>query len=127
MAKYTDVVYQKSFSAKNMKDAYLKACKWYASSVLSKDELHDVQVEFIKSTEGQLPTITARLFVSVEEKDVKEHHCAICRESHSSFFMSEETNCAWCKIAAFDRRIAQQLAIKRSYIKSKIERKQNYD
>lgn len=122
MAKYTDVVYQKTFTAKTMKDAYLKACKWYASNVLSKDELHNIQVEYVKVNGEQLPTITARLFVSIEEVDVKEHHCAICRESHSSFYISEETNCAWCKIAAFDRRLKQQLGIKKSYVKGKIDR-----
>lgn len=122
MAKYTDTVYQLSFSAKTMKDAYLKACKWYASNVLSKDELQDVQVEYIKDNKKQLPTVTARLFVSIEEAEVKANHCAICKETHKSFFINENTNCAWCQIAAFDRRIQQQLNNKRSYIKSKIER-----
>ena len=122
MARYTDIVYQLSFSAKTMKDAYLKACKWYASNVLSKDELHDIQVEYIKHTDKQSPTVTAHLFVSIEEADVKAHHCAICRETHAAFFINENCNCAWCKIDAFDRRIQQQLNAKKKYIKSKIER-----
>ena len=121
MAKYTDTVYQRSFSAKNMKEAYLKACKWYASNVLSKDELHDVQVEYIKDDKKQ-PTVTVRLFVSIEEADIKAHHCAICKESHKTFFINENCNCAWCKIDAFDRRLKQQLKIKKGYIKSKLER-----
>ena len=122
MAKYSDTVYQLSFTGKTMKDAYLKACKWYASNVLSKDELQDVQVEYIKCTNKQLPTITARLFTSVEEADIKATHCAICKETHKAFFINENCNCAWCNTDAFDRRIREQLNIKRSFVKSKIER-----
>ena len=39
--KYSTEFFSISFSGKNMKDAYLKACKWYATNVLSKDELHN--------------------------------------------------------------------------------------
>ena len=122
MAKYSEVVYQKSFSAKKMKDAYLKACKWYASNVLSKDELHDIQVEYIKENDKQYPTITARLFTSIEETEIKATHCAICKETHKSFFINENTNCAWCNTDAFERRIREQLNIKRGFVKTKIER-----
>ena len=122
MAKYSDTVYQKSFTGKTMKDAYLKACKWYASNVLSKDELHNIQVEYIKDNKKQLPTITARLFTSVEEAEIKATHCAICKETHASFFINENCNCAWCNTDAFERRIREQLNIKRTFIKNKIER-----
>lgn len=122
MAKYSDTVYQLSFTGKTMKDAYLKACKWYASNVLSKDELQNIQVEYIKDNKKQLPTITARLFTSVEEAEIKATHCAICKETHASFFINENCNCAWCNTDAFERRIREQLNIKRTFIKNKIER-----
>lgn len=126
MAKYTDTVYQRSFSASKMKDAYLKACKWYASNVLSKDELNDIQVEYIKSNKkGQLPTVTVRLFVSLEEADVKAQHCAICRETHRHFYINDNTNCSWCKVDAFDKRMQQMLKHKKNYVKNKIERRLN--
>lgn len=122
MAKYTDVIYQKSFTAKNMKDAYLKACKWYASNVLSKDELRDVLVEYVKEKDKQLPTVTVRLFSAIEESDIKATHCAICKETHKSFYINDNTNCSWCKVDAFEKRVREQLNVKRSYVKSKIER-----
>lgn len=120
LAKYSEVIYQKTFSGKNMKDAYLKACKWYASNVLSKDELRDVSVEYIK--DKQYPTVTARLFVSIEEPDVKAEHCKICKETHKAFFINENTNCSWCNCDAYHRRLDRMLKTKSAYFRSKIER-----
>lgn len=122
MAQYSDIVYKQTFTGKSMKDAYLKACKWYASNVLSKDELHDVFVEYVKGGDKQYPTVTIHLYTSVEEADIKAHHCAICKEMHSTFFINENTNCAWCNTDAFERRIKEQLNTKKNFVKDKIER-----
>lgn len=119
MARYSEVVYQQDFTGKTMKDAYLKACKWYASNILSKDELHDVQVEYIK--DKQYPSVTMRLFCSVEEQEVKSHHCAICKEVHKNYYMNENINCGWCKVSAFHNRIADVMNIKKSYVRGKIK------
>lgn len=121
MARYSEVVYQKDFSGKNMKDAYMKACKWYANNILSNDELHDMTAEYIKDNENSI--VTLRVSTSIEEKDVKAHHCAICKETHKAFFISENTNCAWCKVDAYHRRVEDSLNNRRAYYKGKIERK----
>ena len=52
-----------------MKEAYLNACKWYATNVISKDEIRDVQVQFEKQNDS--PSIVLRLFVTVEENWLK--------------------------------------------------------
>ena len=46
--RYCQEFYTVKFRGKNMKDAYLRACKWYATNVLSKDELQDIQVKYEK-------------------------------------------------------------------------------
>lgn len=63
---FSEEFYKRSFTADDMKSAYLKAVKWYASNVLSKAELQRVHVEFIK--DEQSPTITIHLFAVLDDE-----------------------------------------------------------
>ena len=45
MLKYSEEFMSKKFTGKNMKDAYMKAVKWYATNVLANDELHGKTME----------------------------------------------------------------------------------
>ena len=65
----------------------MKAVKWVATNVLSKDELHNVLVEYDK--DKQSPTVTVHLYAAFPEKEVKEQHCKCCEEMHHSFFINE--------------------------------------
>ncbi len=121
---YTEEFASRKFTGKNMKDAYMKANKWYATNVLAKDELRSVQVEYEKVYDEQSPTIILHLYASLIEEEVRTAHCNICRESHKSFFISEETNCAWCKIKAYQNRCDQHIEIKKSYYKQLLERRE---
>ena len=60
LLKFSEEFYKRQFTADNMKSAYMLAVKWYATNVLSKDELHNVHVEFEK--DKQSPTVTIHLF-----------------------------------------------------------------
>lgn len=108
----------KQFSANTRKDAYLKAVKWVATNVISKDELKDVIVKYEKDI--QYPTITVHLFVSVDEEYVGERHCKICNETHKAFFISEETNCSWCKVSAYRKRLEEIVNVKAGFCSEKI-------
>lgn len=121
---YTEEFASRKFTGKTMKDAYLKAVKWYASNVLAKDELRNVQVEYEKVHDEQSPTIILHLYASLVEEEVRAAHCNICRESHKSFFINEETNCAWCKIKGYQNRMDQHIDIKKSYYKQLLERRE---
>ena len=110
---YTEEFASKMFVGNTMKDAYLKAVKWYASAVLAKDELRSVYCSYEKVHDAQLPTIVIHLFVSMIEEEVRQAHCSICRETHNSFFMSEETNCEWCKLKAYQKRCDQKMLVKK--------------
>lgn len=108
--------YSVKFSDESMKKAYMNACKWYATNVLSKDELHNVHVEFIKEkNEQQLPTITLKLFVALDEEEVREKHCKICKESSKLFYLHKESNCIKCEAGALQRRLDEIIRNKISY------------
>lgn len=102
---------QKTFKGATTKDAYMKAVKWYASNVIAVDELHEVQVEFIKGTNQ----VTIKLYTVLQEQTVRENHCAICKEMHKSFFINEANNCGACKVSAYQRRLEQKISVKATY------------
>lgn len=111
---------RKKFSGETMKDAYMKAVKWFATNVLSKDELRNVKVEFEK--DKQFPTVTVRLSVSVDEREVMNQHCRCCKEMHSAFFINENTSCSSCSAAAYRRRMTQKIVVKTNYYKECLEK-----
>lgn len=116
MVKYSREFYKKSFTADNMKSAYLLAVKWYSTNVLSKAEFKNVHVQFIKEDKEKLPTITVHLFaVQDGEQDVMASHCARCKEMHHSFFINEDTHCDRCSALGFQKRLEHQINIKREW------------
>ena len=118
--KYSTEFFSISFSGKNMKDAYLKACKWYATNVLSKDELHNIEVMYEK--DKQSPTVTLHLFATLYEQSLIDEHCDVCKSAHNALFCSSNTNCEWCKIHGYRNRLNQKMSIKKEYYKEKIKR-----
>ena len=112
---YSQPFGRKVFEGVSIKNAYMKACKWYASNVIAKDKLHNVQVEYIKDTKAN--TVTIILYAVLSEADVKEQHCQCCKEMHHSFFINEDTHCDRCSVAGYQRRLEQKLSVKLSYYK----------
>lgn len=118
---FSEEFYKRSFTADDMKSAYLKAVKWYASNVLSKAELQRVHVEFIK--DEQSPTITIHLFAVLDdEQEVFSRHCKCCEEMHHSFFINENNNCNICAAKGYQNRMEQKIKIKRDYYKELLRR-----
>lgn len=118
---YSKEFFKKKFTADTMKNAYMNAVKWYATNVLSKDELHNVQVEFEKSQdEQQFPTVTIHLFAVLDEETLRERHCKICRETNSLFYMHTNDNCNKCEANAYQRRTDEMLRVKIEYYKELI-------
>lgn len=113
MLKFAEELLTKKFTGDSMKDAYMQAVKWYASNVLAKDELHNIQVEFEK--DKQSPTVTIRLYVTMGEEVVRQEHCNICKEFHHSFFINEAENCNSCSVSGYQKRLDRQLNVKREY------------
>lgn len=118
MVKYCEEFFKITFKGKTKKDAYLKANKWYAVNVLCKDELQGIIVEYEK--DKQSPTVTLHLFASIIDDEVREKHCQICRQMHTSFFINEEFDCTRCYAKGFQNRVDKTIAIKKEYYRGKI-------
>lgn len=114
--RYSEKFFTKKFSDERSKDAYLKACKWLAKYVLSKESMQsnvEFSIEKIDSSTFQL-----NLYVVLSEDELRQRHCQICKDTHSSFYISEQTNCEWCKLKAYHRRADEMLNIKKEHYKS---------
>lgn len=122
--KYCQEFFSKNFVANTMKEAYLKACKWYATTVLSKNELKDVLVEYVKNenSANQLPSITVKLYAHHSPKEIKDMHCKACSEAHKFYFLND-VHCNNCNIHAYQRRVIESVQIKSSSYLEKLYRK----
>lgn len=104
--KYSEDVYEISFSDKVSKQAYLKACKWLAQNVYSKDELSDyISVQIKKNKERQLPTFTVKLFITVNERDLCRSYCDKCKQLHTLFYSVDKVNCETCKLNGYRKNL----------------------
>lgn len=110
---------QKTFDGTSVKDAYLKACKWYASNVIAVDQLHEVQVEYVKG----INQVTIKLYAVLTESEVMEQHCQCCKEMHHSFFINEDTACNRCSAMAYQRRLERKISTKAGYYKQLLSSK----
>lgn len=123
MIKYSREFFKKSFTAETMKAAYLSACKWYSTNVLSKAEFVNVHVQFVKEDSNEFPTVTVHLFaVQDGEKDVLEEHCRCCKEMHNSFFINEDTHCNRCSALGFQNRLERGINIKKDWYRDLLRR-----
>ena len=114
MIRYSEEFAKKDFTADTMKEAYMKAVKWYATNILSNDILKDVQVSYEKINDGNRPVIRMRIFALLDESTLRRKHCEICKETHKLFYISEETSCNWCKVKAYQERMKDTIKQKRT-------------
>lgn len=112
---YSQKIGSKVFRGVSTKEAYMKSIKWYASNIIAKDELHNVQVEFVKDEKER--KVTLLLFAVLPEKEVLEQHCENCKEMHRSFFINEDTHCDRCSTLGYQKRLERHLSVKVGYYK----------
>lgn len=123
MIKYSREFFKKSFTADDMKSAYLSACKWYATNVLSKAEFKNVHAQYVKEDDTEFPTITVHLFaVQDGENEVLKEHCVCCKEMHQAFFINEDTHCNRCSALGFQNRLERGINIKRDWYRDLLKR-----
>ena len=125
MANYSKRIMRKEFSNTDSKKAYLDACKWYANHVVNNDEVSEkcsCSILRAYNNDTGVYTFTLELNINVDEKEVKKKHCNICKETHSTLFKCDETNCNWCKLNAFDRRLDDTINVAAKFVKNNIRR-----
>jgi hypothetical protein len=128
MADYSKRILSKIFKDKNSKNCYLQVCRWVANNIVSDDNISKFcSYTIVKKYNEQMGVYeyTLEVYAKISQAEVKNHHCQICKETHGLFFMSEETNCNWCKVAAFDRRINDEIKKKQIYIKEKMTERES--
>lgn len=106
--RYSELLYQTSFSDKVSKQAYLEACKWLAQNVYSKVELSKwitVQITKEQVKKKQLPTFTVKLFITVDEKEMKDSYCGKCKQLHTIFYSIDTPNCDTCKLNGYRKQL----------------------
>lgn len=122
--KYSKEFFKKKFVAGTMKEAYMAAVKWYATNVISKDELHNVQVEFEKDNKADFPTVIIHLYAVLSEDELRDRYCKLCREQHSLFYMNSNFNCNRCEVKAYQARTDDMLRVKLEYYKELISKRE---
>lgn len=110
-------VMEKEFGSEkhNLKDAYLKANKWYASAFLSNPKFTNLSVEYkLNRDEMKVKMI---VYSSVNINEIQERHCKVCKELHTKVFENEFFNCNNCNLISFYNKIKEAGNKKRLYYK----------
>ena len=115
--KYFEMI----FKAETAKQAYLKACKWLATNIISKDELSETTWKTKKIEETAThASFKLELYCMLDDQEIAERFCTTCHDMHKSFFINEEYNCSRCNMITFRKRLKESLDVKKTYRKQKI-------
>lgn len=121
MIKYSEPIMKKRFFGETLSEAKTKALKWVGKYVMCKDEVHDLMYHFEVDKDNQ-NCVIVMLLVSLDEKDIREKNCRICKEFHSSFFINENFNCNECKAMAYQKRMGEALKPKKSFYRESLKK-----
>lgn len=123
MVGYCGRILTKRFTSVNSKKCYMKVVKWLALNVISKPQLaQQVTYTIVKSYGSGVYVYTLEVFARLDGEQVKERHCAICKEVHSSFFINQESDCNNCKLCGYFNREHEMLHGKQQWVKEQIEK-----
>ena len=121
--KYTERVFRKEFSDEDPKRAYRMTCEWLAKNVINReDEVGEYEFKITKVKNAENPTYQLTLYASLDEKEVNDQHCKICKETHSIFFCNSHWDCNKCDTNAYRKRMQDKLKIKQEFMKEKIKK-----
>lgn len=112
---YSKQIASVEFRADTIKDAYMKAVKWYASNIIAKDKLHNIQVEFVKREEDDPKAVILKLFAVLSENESMESQCKCCKEMNALFFIGKQTECNKCQIVSYEKRLNDMISVKSKY------------
>lgn len=123
---YIRKIFEKTFKGKTSKDAYLHACKFVASKVISKASkveagkiVWDIAKE--EDDEASLPTFRLTLYHKFDDAEFSKLTCKSCKQFHKSFFINEQYDCNRCKKAGYLKQVEEKLSIGAEYSKRKID------
>ena len=121
MRGYCAKVLTKKFTSSESKKCYMKVVKWLSLNVVGNPKLDGkVTYTITKSYNNGIYTYTLELFARIDGEQVKERHCAICKEVHNSFFVNQQSDCSNCKLFAYFRREDDMLSNQQQAIKQQL-------
>lgn len=104
---YSELLCERKFKNKVSKKAYLDACKWLAINVYSKPDLTKYITVNITKEKGNV--FVVKLFMSINERDVKLNYCLKCQQLHSLFYSIDKIDCSMCKMNNYRNEIHNQI------------------
>lgn len=117
--------YEREFKAKKSKEAYLKACKFVASNIISassKVEVSKVTWDVVRvSNDDDLPTFRLTLYYKFDDTQFMKQTCEACKEFHKSFFINENFNCNRCNKVGYEKNVDQKLMIGSEYLRKQLD------
>lgn len=117
--------FKKSFKGAISKHAYLRAMKWVAQHVASKQsELGDVLIHITKQQDENqnLHQWNVELYGMYDDNNFVKSRCAACQQFHSSFFINQQFNCDRCNMASYRKAVDVSLNVKKKYKQSILSR-----
>ena len=106
-SKYSEFLYECKFTNKFSKQAYLDACKWLAVNVYSKPDLSKYITVNIQKENKK--TFLVKLFMTIDEREVKTNYCLRCQQLHTLFYRVEKIDCTTCKMHNFRNELHNQV------------------
>ena len=115
-------VKEQVFEARKTKEAYLEACKWVASNVIALNNSKNLGYKIEKhETKGNLKAVKLTVYVQIEEQEVYDKNCNVCRECSNLFYLKENKNlCDGCKINPYRERLKARTKAIKEGMKGKI-------
>lgn len=114
---------EKEFIGGTTKEAYLNACKWLSTNVIAINNSKNITYRFEKVDKTGIGTKKVKLilFVSVDEEEIINKHCEICKEITGLFYLKENKYmCESCKINPYRERIKTKLKALKKGLKGSV-------
>lgn len=119
---YAQQIKRMEFTGETSKDAYLKACKWVANNLESKEGFKKLVYKIQKVKKNSSDNVFELcVFLLIDEKEIRERHCKICKEFHVTFFKNDFLSCNECKLNAFYERRGEVVGRMKSLVREKLK------
>lgn len=118
------VFHTQEFVGETNKEAYLKACSWYAQYVMSKKSKVEVKKVLFKAEmlDGRdSPTCKLELYTIFDDNDFNKGRCAACEQFHSLFYVNEQYNCQKCSQRGYRDDLDKKLGRIASWFKKQLD------
>lgn len=103
-------VYQKEFTDRTMKNAYLQACKWVSGEFIAVNNSKDLTYKFEKQSGKGLPTILLKVYAMLDEEEIHNRHCNICKQATELAYLKQNKyQCEVCKVNPYRERIKNEV------------------